>query len=196
MSVMPSVDALRSRLFDFGPSAATAAAEMRVQVELAPLSYIPRLKAHLTRLQAHMEALSSCFSSRSDQPLSPSGGSFPFHISITPPKIVTELLAALLEKDTEEAIEADIQKAKEDEETMHEQVKRLLLKSDFGKTLVRYEDLPVKWRNNEFVLTGYRLAYFAYFCSSSLTSCCCQIYSSPFLARFALLRFPTTQRNK
>jgi adiponectin receptor len=132
---MPTMGHLRSRLSEISPT--------------SPLSYIPTLKAHLSRLQIHLQ----------NHPFStPSNRTFPLP-SISPPKVLSELFAILLQEDTEEAIEEDIKKARQEEETMHEQVKRALVKSQHGYRLIRFEDLPHKWRNNEFVHTGYRCVY-------------------------------------
>jgi len=139
---MPSMDSLRSRLSELKPGVATAMANAK-----DPLSYVPRLKAHLASLHAHMQDLPSAVQSTSTFPL-PNG--------ILPPKIVTDILADLLEEDTEEAIQADMQKEKEAVETMHVQVLRALERSNHGRRLIKYDELPVKWRNNEFVQHGYR----------------------------------------
>ena len=49
-----------------------------------------------------------------------------------------------------------MQKEKEAVETMHVQVLRALERSDHGQRLIEYDELPAKWRNNEFVQHGYR----------------------------------------
>ena len=86
----------------------------------------------------------------------PSSSTFPLP-SISPPKVLSDLLAALLEEDTEEAIEKDIIKAEVDTKTMKEQVIQALVKSANGRRLISFEDLPDKWQNNEYVREGYRL---------------------------------------
>lgn len=139
---IPSINSLRSRLSDLKPGMAMAMANAK-----DPLSYVPRLKAHLASLHAHMQ----------DLPFTaPSTSTFPLPNGILPPKIVTDILADLLEEDTEEAIQADIQKEKEAVETMHGQILRALEKSNHGRRLINFDDLPMRWRNNEFVHRGYR----------------------------------------
>lgn len=142
MPSIPSMDSLRSRLSDLKPGMATAIANAK-----DPLSYVPRLKSHLASLHEHMQGLPFNVRSTSTFPL-PSG--------ISPPKIVTDILADLLQEDTEEAIQEDIQKEKEAVETMHSQVLRALERSNHGRRLIEYDDLPMKWKNNEFVRHGYR----------------------------------------
>jgi adiponectin receptor len=132
MPTIPSMDELRTRLSTLSPSSS--------------LSCVPRLQAHLIRLQEHFKSLPFSVPSRSSLPL-------PW---ISPPKALSDLIVDLLNEDTEESIEADIKKEKIAEETMHEQVKRALVWSHQGCQLISYEQLPEKWRNNEFVLTGYR----------------------------------------
>lgn len=131
-----------------------------------PMSYIPRLKAHLASLQEHMSDLPS------NMPFS----TFPLPSFLHPPAIISELLAdlsllstdnweifkadlqLLKEGDSEEAIQADLKKEKVDNETMHVQVLRALERSREGEVLIQFTDLPSKWRNNEFVQYGYRYA--------------------------------------
>lgn len=124
---MPTMDGLRSRISEITPS--------------SPLSYLPTLQSHLSKLQAHVQDLPS------------PACSLP---SISPPKVLSDLLADLLAEDTEEIIQADIQRAKEEEETMQVQIKRALVKSDGGRMLIMFRDLPSKWQNNEYIFTGYR----------------------------------------
>ncbi|KZT56153.1 HlyIII-domain-containing protein [Calocera cornea HHB12733] len=45
--------------------------------------------------------------------------------------------------------------------TTRAEVRRARLKSGDGDVLVRFEDLPFKWRNNEYVHTGYRFIPFS-----------------------------------
>lgn len=129
---MPSIDDIRGRIYDISPA--------------NPLSYVPTLHDHLSNLQAHLQSVPFSVPSSSTLPLP----------TISPPKVLSDLLADLLEEDTEEAIQEDIKKAKAEEETMHEQVKRAVVKSGFGQKLIRFEDLPGKWKNNKYVFTGYR----------------------------------------
>lgn len=128
-----------------------------------PMSYIPRLKAHLASLQEHMSA---------ELP-----SNMPFPSSLHPPAIISELLAdlsllstdnwqtlkadlqLLKEGDSEEAIQADERQEKVDKETMQGQVLRALERSRNGEVLIQFTDLPSKWRNNEFVQYGYRYVW-------------------------------------
>lgn len=144
MPSMPTMDSLRTKLseLDLDP---------RDHLPLVPLSYVPRLKEHLGHLQEHMQELHSCFSS---SPLSETP--FPFQIGLSPPKAVTDLLTDLLEEDTEEAIEADIKKAEEEAVSSNKLLVEALKKSHYGRVLLKFEDLPPKWHNNEYVHTGYR----------------------------------------
>lgn len=113
-----------------------------------PMSYVPQLKAHLASLQEHLhERLPSTTHTLY---------AFPRPSQLSPPKAVMDILTDLLEEDTEEAIQADIQKEKLDVETMHGQILRGLEKSENGSCLIRFGDLPRKWQNNEFVQFGYR----------------------------------------
>lgn len=36
------------------------------------------------------------------------------------------------------------------------EIRRALEKSENGATLIRFDDLPAKWRNNQWVKGGYR----------------------------------------
>lgn len=143
-----SMDALRARLSDLAPGSISV-------VGNNALGYVPRLKEHLASLQAHMQDLpfrvpSTALSAFPHLP----GGAGGIHPPI--PTIVTDLLADLLEEDTEEAIEADIQKEKRDVQSAHVEIHRALEKSENGLKLIEFDDLPFKWRNNRWVRGGYR----------------------------------------
>src|SRR5258708_2035367 len=137
---VPSMEEIKLRLKEMSPSV------------IDPLSYVPRLEPHLQRLHKHFQEF---------PPSGPSACSFP-HLSISPPKVLSDLLAELIGEDTEEAIQEDIKLAEQAQLTMHEQVKIALSKSMHGCRLIRYEDLPCRW-NNEHVLAGYMLIFFLVF---------------------------------
>ncbi|KAF8319336.1 HlyIII-domain-containing protein [Clavulina sp. PMI_390] len=117
------------------------------------MMYVPRLQEHLASLQAHMHALPSLPSFPSSSSFSTSGPSAANHCI---PHTITELLTSLLETDTEEAILEDIRKEREEVESAHVEIARALEKSENGTKLIRYEDLPFKWKNNPWVRGGYR----------------------------------------
>ncbi|KAF8344084.1 hemolysin-III related-domain-containing protein [Cantharellus anzutake] len=132
-ALVPSMEEIKSRLKDMSPTG------------IDPLSYVPRLKAHLQRLHIHFQEF----------PLTgPSAYTVPLP-GLSPPKVLSDLLAELV-GDTEEAIQEDIKVAQRAEVTMHEQVRTALEKSVDGCCLIQYKDLPDKWRNNEYVVSGYR----------------------------------------
>lgn len=140
-------NALRSRLSDLTPDGFAFASPSGAAS--SAMSYVPRLKAHLASLQAHMQ----------DLPFRgvPSAPAFGDPVTVhAVPKIVTDLLADLLQEDTEEAIQADMEKEKAVVESTHAEVARALEKSGGGRRLIGYEDLPRKWRNNQHVRNGYR----------------------------------------
>lgn len=142
--------ALRSKWSDLTPDGGFAFAGSGAAN--SAISYVPRLKEHLTSLQEHMQ----------DLPFRVPPAFAHLQIGGDPaavhavPKTVTDLLADLLQEDTEEAIQADMEKEKAVVESTHAEVARALEKSESGRRLIEYEDLPRKWRNNQHVRYGYR----------------------------------------
>ena len=137
MPAMPSMGELKLRLKEMSPST------------IDPLSYVPRLNDHLQRLQKHFQEF---------PPFGPFARTLP-RLSISPPKVLSDLMTELLEEDTEEAIQKHMMLAQQAELTMHEEVRMALSKSTNGSRLIGYQDLPYRWKNNEFVLAGYRLVF-------------------------------------
>jgi len=109
-----------------------------------PLRYIPTLSNHLKNLHSHLSSMEL-----------PSGA-----ISVGSGAMLSDLLDALLSSE----VVADILKStpeviEEGEEMLEKaahEVATAVRRSLKGVHLIKYHDLPHQWRNNPFVIQGYR----------------------------------------
>ncbi|KAH8119424.1 HlyIII-domain-containing protein [Phellopilus nigrolimitatus] len=106
-----------------------------------PMSYLPTLSHHLNSLHAHLSDLNTC------------SGSLP---SLPSTSTLSDLLDRLLSSNLVPAVlhradgqESALEKAAKD-------MSKALKKSLDGAELVTYVDLPNEWRNNPWVVRGYR----------------------------------------
>ncbi|KAJ7680726.1 hemolysin-III related-domain-containing protein [Mycena polygramma] len=112
-----------------------------------PLSYVPTLSARLRGLHAQLadDELLDTFLADVDAFLAelPSLPSLPLALSASLPSLPASLsrassCASLPALDKEPTVE------------------EALIKSDYGRKLISYSDLPLEWRNNVWVVSGYR----------------------------------------
>lgn len=83
---------------------------------------------------------------------------------MAPPKLLSDVLNDLLNSDllkdllSEEIIDEEQEQAQllKDQVLETGQIEAALIKSNGGRSLITYEDLPEPWRNNEFILGRYR----------------------------------------
>lgn len=99
--------------------------------------YLPTLSERLRSLQSHLSNIPSIASAVNLSPLH-------------------DLLDALLSSDLIEDVQAEAKKAQTQAERTAAQVMSALKQSLHGRILISYNDLPEKWRNNEWVHGGYR----------------------------------------
>jgi adiponectin receptor len=109
-----------------------------------PMSYVPKLSAHLERLQQHV-ARAQCFPGTALE--------LP---SFAPSGVLAELLDRLA---TSEFVGKYTGDAKEEDSLLERATKDLakaMKTSMHGAKLIAYNDLPAAWRGNPFVMSGYR----------------------------------------
>ena len=106
-----------------------------------PLRYIPTLSYRLKMLHSHLTSVEV-----------PPGVS---SSSLTPGTLLSDLLDALLTSDLLNAA-PDVIEAEEVLEKAAHQVANAIQRSLRGVRLIRYSDLPHPWKNNPFVIQGYR----------------------------------------
>ncbi|KAF8199856.1 hypothetical protein K438DRAFT_1822649 [Mycena galopus ATCC 62051] len=119
-----------------------------------PLSYVPTLSARLKSLHAHLATELPAFSdfefrkpsfdfefSRPSFDFEFRKPSFDFAPSfdLTTPPVLREMF---------DVFRADLGRFPSAED--------VLVRADFGRRLINYSDLPIDWRNNPWVVTGYR----------------------------------------
>lgn len=84
--------------------------------------------------------------------------------ALAPPKLLSDVLNDLVNFDLLKDILSDetIDEEKEQAQLLKVrvlesgQIEAALLKSNGGRSVIFYKDLPELWRNNEFILGGYR----------------------------------------
>jgi adiponectin receptor len=114
-----------------------------------PLSYIPVLSNHLHSLQQHLSSID-----------------FPSSYDIAPQSTISELTDSLLASLLASELVVDILAAASDIadegedviERAAKEVSSAVKRSVEGVRLIKYSELPEKWRNNPFVIHGYRSA--------------------------------------
>jgi adiponectin receptor len=99
--------------------------------------YLPTLSERLRSLQSYLSSIPSISSAVNLSPLH-------------------DLLDTLLSSDLIEDVQAEAKRAQTQAERTAAQVESALKKSLNGRQLISYDDLPEKWRNNEWVHGGYR----------------------------------------
>lgn len=110
-----------------------------------PLSYIPVLSDHMHNLHSHLTSMEL-----------PSGLDFP---SLAPNSMLSDLLDSVLKSDLLADILAaapDVSEGEDMIERAAKEVANAVKRSLEGVRLIHYSDLPQQWRNNPFVVRGYR----------------------------------------
>jgi adiponectin receptor len=110
-----------------------------------PLTYIPILSDRLRSLHSHLSSKEL-----------PSGFEF---ASIAPNAVLSDLLDALHCSDLwTDLVNAspDVKEAEELLDRAATEIKLAIKRSLQGSRLIDYIDLPLRWRNNPYVTTGYR----------------------------------------
>ncbi|KAG8861741.1 hypothetical protein FRB96_002699 [Tulasnella sp. 330] len=102
-----------------------------------PETYLPLLRARITAIHQQLSDISN---------------TVPQIPSLSPPQIITDLLPDFL-GDAEEDSEDDTKRI--DERAL--EIAHAIKLSGNGTRLIRFIDLPTKWKNNEYMVTGYRL---------------------------------------
>ena len=109
-----------------------------------PLRYIPTLSNHLKNLHSHLSSMEL-----------PSGG-----VSVGTSAMLSDLLDALLSSEVVTDILNSTPEIIEEGEEMLEkaahEVAGAIRRSLDGDRLIKYHELPHQWRNNPFVIQGYR----------------------------------------
>ncbi|KAG8888052.1 hypothetical protein FRB98_008516 [Tulasnella sp. 332] len=101
-----------------------------------PETYLPLLRARITAIHQQLSDISN---------------TVPQIPSLSPPQIITDLLPDFL-GDAEEDSEDDTKRI--DERAL--EIAHAIKLSGNGTRLIRFIDLPTKWKNNEYMVTGYR----------------------------------------
>lgn len=117
----------------------------------APLSYVPTLLTHLQKLHSHLSSAEVEFTKMFG----------PF--SLDPSSLLNEVLDALVSSEmTTKTINGEI--ASEEVENFIEKathdVTKAIKHSFEGLCLITYHDLPPAWKNNPFIIHGYRCVLF------------------------------------
>lgn len=103
-------------------------------LDFKPLNYIPVLSDHLQSLHKHLTSLEmpSSYSVRSD------------------------LVDVFLSSEPVTGLKEDVDEVEDLLERAAQEVKNAVKRSFEGIRLIDYHELPKQWRNNPFVITGYR----------------------------------------
>lgn len=128
--------------------------DMHVQLPLElsihhPLEYLPTLSSHLQSLHAHLSSLHTPELSWHSFPSPSSRTIMDLLDRVLSSDLLPNLPTVLHRLDDGPGAESTIQKAARE-------VKMALMTSLDGKRLIAYTDLPMEWRNNHFVVGGYR----------------------------------------
>ena len=108
-----------------------------------PLTYIPILSKHLHSLHSHLSSIEL-----------PSGFEFS---SIAPSSVLSDFLETLHSSELlSDIVNADVKEAEDLLERAANEVARAVKRSLHGSRLIDYVDLPELWRNNPYVVKGYR----------------------------------------
>jgi len=171
---MPTLSSMSSRMqlpdfdlnldfanFDFERPSLPHAYDMTVESLQA---YIPTLQTHLESLQDHLRSvqLPSSLSMHFPTP-APNGKLAELLYKLRDPNLFTDPFKGPLDflahkhKGKGKEMEGGSEEEAEEEQTgVPEQVRRALEKSANGERLICFSDLPMRYKNNNFVGTGYR----------------------------------------
>lgn len=111
-------------------------------LDFKPLNYIPVLSDHLQSLHKHLISM--------EIPTGYNVQSLPSH------GILTDLVDALLSSEPTTGLKEEVDKAEDLLERAAQEVKNAVKRSFEGVHLINYHELPKQWRNNPFVIRGYR----------------------------------------
>lgn len=154
---MPDVRSHFQDMSDMLPDFTSAAAEMRLRLDDVrsrfsdidinqPLSYVPTLSEHLQSLHAHLS-----------HPEITSGIGIP---SLPQKSMISDVLDSILHSEVLSQLIDDTTDALTEGEDLLEraakEVAAAVKRSFEGARLIKYSDLPEQWRNNRFVVRGYR----------------------------------------
>ncbi|KAJ7105390.1 hypothetical protein C8R43DRAFT_1140829 [Mycena crocata] len=122
-----------------------------------PLSYVPTLAARLRRLHAHLHDSDLITTPKFEQLFD-----FDFDLKARAPARLAEVLEAFLAELPRLSslpslsLPPSLSSLSLPLEDADDEVARALARSQHGSTLIGYDDLPDAWRNNPYVLHGYR----------------------------------------
>ena len=111
-------------------------------LDFKPLNYIPVLSDHLQSLHKHLISM--------EIPTGYNVQSLPSH------GILADLVDALLSSEPTTGLKEEVDKAEDLLERAAQEVKNAVKRSFEGVHLINYHELPKQWRNNPFVIRGYR----------------------------------------
>ena len=145
-SRLPDMVDVRAHLPDFSlADISTRLDEVKgrfAHLDFKPLDYIPVLSDHLQSLHKHLTSL--------EMPPSYNIPSLPSH------GIWSNLVDVLLSSEPVSGLKEDVDEAEDLLERAAQEVKNAVKRSFEGIRLIHYHELPTQWRNNPFVITGYR----------------------------------------
>lgn len=150
---VPVINGMRSHLPTFSPipSLADMCAKLEaIRTRLhgvdfhpqAPLAYLPTLSTHLNTLEEHLSSIE-----------------LPRVSGFAPSAILSDVLDTFLHSDLVSDLMDAAHEVKEGEERLEKaamDIAHAIKRSLQGSRLIEYTDLPHQWRNNPFVLRGYR----------------------------------------
>ncbi|KAI0072510.1 HlyIII-domain-containing protein [Panus rudis PR-1116 ss-1] len=142
-SAVPVPEAVRARLNDLS-AMRSRLEDLRSRISdldfHRPLDYIPTLSEHLQTLHAHLTSAS---------------GKLPHNLSDSL-TMAYDLIDKVLTSEFLEEVSAEIREGEDLLEKAAVEISRAVQASLNGSRLIHYMDLPDKWKNNPFVLRGYR----------------------------------------
>lgn len=164
---VPVINGMRSHLPTFSPipSLADMCAKLEaIRTRLhgvdfhpqAPLAYLPTLSTHLNTLEEHLSSIE-----------------LPRVSGFAPSAILSDVLDTFLHSDLVSDLMDAAHEVKEGEERLEKaamDIAHAIKRSLQGSRLIEYTDLPHQWRNNPFVLRGYRYALSPPIISATMTS--------------------------
>ncbi|THH33312.1 hypothetical protein EUX98_g875 [Antrodiella citrinella] len=107
-----------------------------------PLDYIPTLLDHLQSLQVHMASLEHSLSESVAM--------------LTPSTTLCDLMQKAMTSEVVSDVAAEIREGEEMLEKAAIEIAQAVKRSLDGSELIHYHDLPELWKNNQFVVGGYR----------------------------------------
>ena len=116
-------------------------------LDFQPLHYIPILSNHLQALHAHLSSLE-----------------LPFGISVSAlpsNSTLSHFIDALHPSELVAELKEDVDEAEDLLDVAAQEVRDAVRRSCEGSRLIKYYDLPQKWRRNPFITGGYRSVFIA-----------------------------------